>query len=502
MVTTNSPGESPTVEPASGRLRGLLDRHTLLQRLLNPIDIASIVFFRIAFGLIAFYHIWLQMRSVRAVYIDPVFHYKYPGFGWVQPLPGELMYVVFLVLAACAICVALGFFYRFAITAFFLLHTYVLLVDQSAAWNHYYFITLLAFLLIFVPANRAFSLDVARGVVTESDEIPSWCLWILRAQLGIVYFFAGLAKLSSHDWLHARPMDMFLNGSTEFPLVGRWFNEQWMHYAASYAGMCFDILIVPLMLWRRTRPLGLLLAVFFHLSNSLIFNIQVFPFLALAATLLFLSPSWPRLGGQWRRFAQPVASTLRASPRLSIKQKAVAGLLGVYFLIQVLLPLRHFAFTGNAEWTRLGEFHAWRMLLSQRKAEVAFFLTSKDPEAICEIDLTAYLYPNQIGWLSYPDGAVQFARYIGEKYRERGASDFEIHAWTSVEFNGRDARALIKPDVDLLSVSRPIGRASWLFDLEDAVPVEKPVADRCPDPAPILRLKQLDDYINDLPQPE
>jgi hypothetical protein len=244
------------------------------------------------------------------------------------------------------------------------------------------------------------------------------------------------------------------------------------------------------MLWHRTRLLGLSLAVVFHLSNSLIFNIQIFPWLALTATLLFLPPSWPRLGGQWRRLSE--SSTVQAASRLSAGQTALFAMLGVYFLVQVLMPLRHFAFSGNAEWTHAGEFHAWRMLLAETKGDIAFFVTSDDPPAICEVDNFAYLYPLQAGYLNRPDAMVQFARYLEEQYSARGAANFEIHVWTNYQLNGRDARGLIDPDVDLLSVSRPLGKPSWVIDLEDAVPLEKPEAERCPDPSPLQRVRQLE----------
>jgi hypothetical protein len=490
MVTQAPSGEAPET---SSRL-GAFNLHDLLQRLLSPVDIASLVFFRIFFGIIAFWHVWLQMPLVREKYIEPKFHFTYPGFGWVEPLPGELMHVVFLVMAASTLFIALGLYYRYAAAVFFLTHTYVLLIDQSVAWNHYYLISLLGFLLILIPAHRAFSLDVARGGVSQSDDAPAWSLWLLRGQMGIVYFFAGLAKLSSPDWWDGKPMDVFLSNHINFPLVGRWFTDDWVVHAAAYSGMLFDLLIIPTLLWRRTRILGIALAVTFHLSNSLIFNIQIFPWLALAATLLFLPPSWPRLGGQWRRLSESAVTTFRAPARLTTRQTAIASLLGLYFLVQLLLPLRHYFYDGNAEWTTAGHYHAWRMLLSDMQGETTLFLVSQDPPAMCEIDTLAYLYPSQAGFLDQPDRIYQFARYIGDQYRARGADGFEVRAWTNYTFNGREARALVDPDADLLTASRPIGgRASWVIDLDDAVPLGKPEAERCPDPAKLESLRQIED---------
>jgi vitamin K-dependent gamma-carboxylase len=229
-------------------LRGVGE--SLFQRLLSPVDIASLVFFRIFFGIIAFWHVWLQVPIVNAEYIVPEFHFKYYGFGWVEPLPGEMMNAVFLAMAASAILIALGLYYRAAAVVFFVLQTYALLIDVANYWNHYYLFILVGFLMIFVPAHRAFSLDVARGAVFHSNDAPSWGLWILRGQMAIVYFFAGLAKATSGDWWDGEPMRGYLATQPGFPFVGRWFNEGWMVDLASYSGMLFDLFIIPLLLWR------------------------------------------------------------------------------------------------------------------------------------------------------------------------------------------------------------------------------------------------------------
>ena len=488
-----------TATTLEARTRHALD--ALFDRLLSPVDIASLVFFRVFFGIIAFWHVWLQMPRVKEQYILPDFHFKYHFFGWVEPLPGEFMNVVFLMMAASAIFIALGLFYRAAAATFFLLHTYAFLIDVANYWNHYYLISLLAFLMIFVPAHRAYSLDVARGAVSHSDQAPAWGLWILRAQMGIVYFYAGLAKLTSSDWLHGRPMDAYLANHTDFPLVGRWFTEQWMAYLSAYSGMFFDLLIFPLLLWPKTRVPALCAAIGFHLANSLIFEIQVFPWLAIAATLLFLPPSWPRFAGQWRPLpagaapAKPnppsvlhralsAAGLLRSNggrPRFG--QRAVASILGVFFLIQLLIPLRPFAYPGNPSWTTEGYFFSWRMLIADREGLIVFFLRSKTGEATCEVDTRGYLYAFQRGWLYYPDTIVQFAHHLASEYKKRG-EDFTVHAWTDISLNGRSRRALVDPEVDLASVSPTLGHHSWLRDVDDDTRLKRPVAERCPDPEP------------------
>jgi hypothetical protein len=258
-----------------------------------------------------------------------------------------------------------------------------------------------------------------------------------------------------------------------------------MVYFFSYGGMLLDLLIVPLLLWRVTRLPALALAIAFHLSNPLMFDIEVFPYLAIAATLLFLPPEWPRFGGQWRRLRERgEEAVVRASPRLSWVQTAVVAVFAVYFAIQLLLPLRHVLYPGNVEWTTEGYHFSWRMLLGDKDGSVRFFLTSKNAEGTCEIDLREYLAGFQASKLAQrPDMMVQFAHYIHDLFEKRGA-DVEVHAYSSLSLNGRTHRALVDPEVDLASVDRTMGHYAFLYDLETAQPVGTPNGSKCFDPRP------------------
>src|SRR5439155_3568755 len=115
----------------------------------------------------------------------------------------------------------------------------------------------------------------------------------LRAQMGVVYFFAGVAKIAP-DWLHGEPMRAWLKQQIRFPLLARVLHQEWAAYGANYASLAIDLFIVPFLLWRRTRLLAFCVAIIFHLLNAQIFPLDIFPWLAIAATTLFLSPSWPR----------------------------------------------------------------------------------------------------------------------------------------------------------------------------------------------------------------
>src|SRR5690606_37688996 len=64
-------------------------------------------------------------------------------------------------------------------------------------------------------------------------------------------------------------------------------------YGLSYGGLIFDLAVVPVLLWRLTRPFAFAAAVAFHLTNSQLFHIDIFPWLAIGATTIFFAPDWP-----------------------------------------------------------------------------------------------------------------------------------------------------------------------------------------------------------------
>ena len=62
----------------------------VLERLCVPVDIASLVVFRIAFGAIMLTEIWKNFSYgwIRVYYVEPTNHFTYFLFDWVRPWPG------------------------------------------------------------------------------------------------------------------------------------------------------------------------------------------------------------------------------------------------------------------------------------------------------------------------------------------------------------------------------------------------------------------------------
>lgn len=163
---------------------------------------------------------------IKGNWIDPIFHFTYYGFGWIRPWPGDGMYLHWLALGALSILIILGLWYRVSVTLFCLGFTFTFLLEQARYLNHYYLICLISFLMIFIPAHRVVSIDAWRDPAIRSYTAPAWALWLLRAQFGIVYFYAGLAELDG-DWLHGKPIRMWLAGHHDYPLIGPFVDREW-----------------------------------------------------------------------------------------------------------------------------------------------------------------------------------------------------------------------------------------------------------------------------------
>lgn len=290
-------------------LPGSLEEKSFVQRfrgarlggLFAPVDIASLCFFRVAFGSLMYWEIsrYFSNGWVGPLYAEPTFRFTFYGFGWIRAWPDQWMHLHFLTLQVLALLIAVGYLYRVSAALFFLGFTYIFLLDQANYLNHFYLICLISLLMIFVPAHRAFSVDAWMRSRIRSRTIPAWTLWLLMAQVGLVYFYGGLAKLNG-DWLRGEPMRTWLAVRTDFPVIGRFFTEEWMVYLFSYGGLLLDLLVVPFLLWRRTRLAAFAFALSFHLTNVQLFDIGVFPWFMMAATLLFFPPWWPRAVGRLR----------------------------------------------------------------------------------------------------------------------------------------------------------------------------------------------------------
>jgi len=465
---------------------------TVWARLFEPVDLASVVFFRIAFGTLLVVEVARYFANgwIRQFYIDPQFHFTYYGFSWVRPLPGNGMYVLFAILGVFGLCIVLGYKYRVATTLFFLGFTWVFLLDQTRYLNHFYLITLISFLLIFVPAHRAFSLDAKFEKGVRASTVPRWALWILLAQFSLMYVYAGIAKINA-DWLRGSPMRGMLARHTSLPWVGPHLTDERVVMTFAYGGLAFDLFIVPLLLWSKTRWFALLWAAAFHGMNHQLFEIGIFPFFAMAGTLLFLPPDWPRR--VWSAVA-PATAFLRRGAATSSPEKAATGVtalqtkrarkviqpqasravvvvLSAYFALQILLPLRHFLYPGPVDWTDEGHRFSWRMMLRSKQGRGRFMAIDRLNGQRRFINPSHFLARDQVSkmWVQ-PDTILQFVHYMANRLRAEGWEVVEIRSSVAVSLNGRKAQMFVDPTVNLAAEKRNLMPAGWILPLKEPLP--------------------------------
>lgn len=257
----------------------------------RDLDGASAVFFRIVFGMIMANWAWdyLSLGIVTRIYVEPKFHFTYYLFDWVTPWPGNGMYVHFVGLCLLAVAITCGFLYRLSALAFALGFTYVFLLERTNYQNHYYLIVLISWWLPWLPLNRSVSIDAWLWPNKRSETIPAWVLWVLQFHVGLPYLFGGIAKLNA-DWLLGEPLTQMLLSKSSLPFLGTVFSMEGIGVALAWGGMLFDLGIVPLLMWKRSRGIAYFLCIIFHLMNSVVFNIHIFPWFMLAATPIFFEP--------------------------------------------------------------------------------------------------------------------------------------------------------------------------------------------------------------------
>jgi hypothetical protein len=430
-------------------------------RLFEPVDIASLVVVRIAFGLLMAWEAYRYLvgGSVQRFYVAPRFLVPWPGFEWLTRWPGDGMYWHYYALLLLGLAIAAGLLYRVSAALFCLGFTYVLLLAQARYNNHFYLICLLSGLLALVPAHRSLSVDAALRPRLRSETAPAWSLWLLRAQVGIVYFYGGLAKLNG-DWLQGYPMRLWLENRTGLPLLGTIQEHAWVAVLMSWAGAGIDLFAVPALLYRRTRPFAFAVLAIFHLWNSQIFHIGVFPWLAIPLTTLFFEPDWPRRVFHWpRRLPDP-----RPSPGWTPSRRWLAGFLCVYLGLQLLLPLRHLAYPGDASWTEEAHFFSWRMMLRDKRGLTTYVLTDPDTGETWRVNPREELDEAQFRKLGGNPSMIQlYARHLARLAQRDGHRRVQVRALSLCSLNGRESEPLVDPEVDLASQPlRFFGHAPWV----------------------------------------
>ncbi|QEG01909.1 Vitamin K-dependent gamma-carboxylase [Stieleria maiorica] len=421
-----------------------------------PHAILPLVVFRIGFGVLLSCFLVLKClhRGVDIYYTHSDFHPKYLWFRWIPELPSEWYVTVHYLMAFLALLIAAGVFFRAAAWGFALIFTYVFLLDASYYVNHYYLTCLLSFLLASSPAGRAWSIDTYSKAEVSVATIPAWPMVVLRFQMGVVYFFAGIAKIDA-DWLSGVPMRMFMESRLNHELSSSF---HFLPVAAAWSGMLFDLLIAPALLFNQTRWLAIGVATTFHLTNWFLFHIDFFPFLAILLTFMFLPD---RI---WRSLQNRILSGgqtyVGRAPR-----GAVTTVLTVFFAVQLLVPLRGYLIPGNATWTGEGNRFAWRMMLCDKSSTGEIFAITDSGRNKVPVVLSGMTTKAQRQRIFlFPDAIAQLCQYLRTRFGEKYGEDVAYVAEVKMSLNGRRPRYLVDPNVDLSRLEISFWHSDWILN--------------------------------------
>ncbi|MCE3227458.1 MAG: deoxyribonuclease HsdR [Bacteroidetes bacterium] len=398
------------------------------------------------------------------MYIMPKMFFPYYGFEWVKPLGDVGMYCVFGLLLLASLGIMAGAFYRLSAILFFVLFTYIELIDKTNYLNHYYFVSLVSFILIFLPAAKNFSADNKIFKIAEVNTIPRSYTLILQLQMFIVYFFAGVAKLNS-DWLlEAQPLKLWLPAFSHWPVVGGLLEQDWMAYVFCWFGCIYDLLIGFFLFNRRTVNVAYGFVVIFHLATALFFNIGMFPYIMMTITIIFFKEELHiKLLDKLKSFTKYFNPRENTDSKIELR-KVVVAVFAVLLTIQVLLPFRYLFYSGNLFWTEQGYRFSWRVMLMEKAGTAFFFVTDPNSGREIEIDNKDYLtYMQEKMMATQPDMMIDYAKFLKLEYEKKGFSNPKVRAQSYVTINGRGSKEFIDPTVDLSLESNSIFKnKNWI----------------------------------------
>lgn len=406
------------------------------------------------------------------MYIDPSFHFTFYGFEWVTPL-GEYTYFLFFICGLSAFFVAVGYRYYISIIIFFLSFTYIELMDKTTYLNHYYFVSVLSFLMIFLPCNSSYSFD-SYLQKKSYKYTPRWCVDSIKLLLFIVYFYSGLAKINK-DWLYeAQPLKIWLTtGSYDFPLIGsNLMQQEWFHYFMSWGGMFYDLLIPFILIYSRTRIFGFLLVIFFHIFTVLLFPIGMFPYIMIISSLIFFTSKTHKkiLDLILKPFINKIKS-LKEIKIINIQRKRMGiVIVSIFFIVQILFPFRYSLYPGELFWNEQGYRFSWRVMLMEKKGYTTFKVVDKVNKNSFYVMNNDFLTEFQERQMSFqPDFILEYAHFIGDYYKKQGLKNIEIYADSYVALNGRINKRFVDPETDLLKEKRGFKNKNWIIPFNEKI---------------------------------
>ncbi|XP_075063408.1 vitamin K-dependent gamma-carboxylase [Mixophyes fleayi] len=457
--------------------------HRFVSLMNRPTDPAGLGVFRFLFGLLMVLDI-PQERGLSYLdhkYLDELDVCRFPLFNSLNPLPLDWMYLTYVIMLLGALGITVGCFYRLSCLLFLLPYWYVFFLDKTSWNNHSYLYGLIGFQLTLLNANRYWSIDGLWSPRKRNAHVPLWNYTLLRTQIFIVYFIAGIKKLDA-DWVEGYSMGSLSRHWLFDPFKLVMSEEMTSLLVVHWGGLILDLTAGYLLFFDVTRPMALFFVSYFHCMNSQLFSIGMFSYTMLATSPVFCYPDWPRrLVSKLPRclhWALPHTKPPQRSPECvypgqkgkSAAQPRLRHKLGaiftvIYIIEQLFLPYSHFITQGYNNWTNGLYGYSWDMMVHSRSHQHVK-VTYRDG-ITGEIGyLNPGVFTQTRRWKDHADMLKQYATCLQGLLGAYNISEPEIYFDVWVSINDRFQQRLYDPTVDIVKAEwSPFRKTPWVQPL-------------------------------------
>lgn len=462
----------------------------------EPQDAVGLAAFRILWGMMIVYEMFLFSRNgfekMAITYYSSAYRMPFPYTEWLTQPSRANMEIIICFAFFAALCVMCGFAYRLAAITFFVLFSYMFVLEAAYYLNHFYLLIIISFAMIFVSANARMSVD---SVLFPSrffrSRVPAWNYFIFKSAVFVVYVWAVLVKLNV-DWLRGEPLRHWILSSmaNKFPTVKYFMTRWYTPYIMSYGGIVVDIL-QPILLvqsgWSHT--MGLIITVVFHASNKIFMNIGLFPFMCIILSSLFSSAGWPRrftlndnvnLDDQYEqalmvRRKDGFFSAAVWNGKIGFRRWCVVFLICAWLLFLVLSPARFVLRTTRDQqaWNEVNHEFSWRMKLRSKSCDGFFYSDFGNGTLLINPFMNNFITFRQYSkTISDPWYIRYFANALADLLQREHPSHIRPRIYTDVtcSMNYRYPMPFVLPDVDLTSdaVAGPVEK--WVIPIPGLSP--------------------------------
>eukprot|EP01129_Flabellula_baltica_P012223 TRINITY_DN5487_c0_g1_i1.p1 TRINITY_DN5487_c0_g1~~TRINITY_DN5487_c0_g1_i1.p1 ORF type:complete len:498 (-),score=62.32 TRINITY_DN5487_c0_g1_i1:11-1504(-) len=390
-------------------------------------------------------------------------YFKFWGFEFVQPMEDVYMKAMIVLMVVLSVFIIVGLLYHLCMFMYGVCFAYIFYLEMTVYLNHYYLMWLMCIVLSFMPLNACFSLD--RFIFQRKDDgVYYISYFMIRVEMAIVYFYAGVAKMNI-DWLiRGEPLAHWLSDLTYLPVVGPYLTHPWNGVVFSWAGFLLDLVLGPLSMHPKYKWFAITFTSMFHLSNMQLWNIGIFPWFMLSITTVFFSPNWseklPFIGKS--KFEKKKRGDGK------VWENLVLIICAIFLLHQVVIPLRHHLIEGDVNWTEEGHFYSWRMKLRDKQGSIEYFLTDPITNNTSKIHMSHLLTEGQLIATSCRSDHIQIlAHNLAQRYYDEKQIWPKVTAQAICSLNFRPFQHMVNSSVDLVSTPLWQYPKKWVLPLVD-----------------------------------